>query len=159
MPPLSLNPRKAKIHRSYNVAEVAALFGITRSAVRAWCGSGLPATRVQGGILIYGDDLRVFLETRRADRRAVCPPGSIYCMRCRRPRRPLPETIAVTSIEGRSGNVSAPCPHCNSTMNRRVSMPRLLEAGFSEDIVRRDESHLDDNPTPSVKAHFNGSDK
>jgi excisionase family DNA binding protein len=156
--PLSLNPRKAKIHRSYSVAEVAALLGVTRGAVRAWCKADLPAVKIAGGLLIYGEELRAFLEKRRAARRAACPPGSIYCMKCRAPRRPLPEAITVTPLMGTGGNIRAPCPQCRATMNRRVSLPRLAESGFLGVGFRPAESHLDHSSDPSVKPHFDGKE-
>nr|QQZ50670.1 helix-turn-helix domain-containing protein [Phenylobacterium glaciei] len=123
-------PRKAKIHRSYSVAEVAALFGVTRGAVRTWCKADLPAVKIAGDLLIYGEELRAFLEKRRAARRAVCPPGSIYCMKCRVPRRPALEEITVTPLMGTAGNIRAPCPHCGASMNRRVSLPDWRNPGL-----------------------------
>lgn len=158
MAPLSLNPRKAKIHRSYSVAEVAALFGVTRGAVRTWCKADLPAVKIAGDLLIYGEELRAFLEKRRSARRAVCPPGSVYCMKCRAPQRPAAETITVTPLMGTAGNVRAPCPICGTPMNRRVSLPRLAESGFAGVGMRPAQSHLDHSPNPSVKPHFDGKE-
>lgn len=150
---LSLNPKKAKIHRSYSVAEVALLYGVSRGAVRAWCKAGLHAAKIGGEFLIYGDDLRAFLEQRRASQRATCPPGTLFCVGCRAARRPHPEAARLTPFNEKSGNVQASCPQCGAAMNRRVSLPRLAESGFEGLGVRPAALHLDHSPNPSVKPH------
>ena len=41
MPGSRINPRKAKLHRSYTVEEASCLFGVHRNTVRAWMKAGL----------------------------------------------------------------------------------------------------------------------
>jgi hypothetical protein len=36
------NPRRAKIHRNYTVAEIATLYTVHRNTVREWIKHGLP---------------------------------------------------------------------------------------------------------------------
>ncbi len=126
----SYNPRRAKLHRSYTVAEAAGLFGITRAAVRAWIKAGLPVVETSGPNLILGGDLQAFLTKRQVARLRKCPPGTIYCLRCREPRRPDPETIVLIALKPTSGNLRAQCPACDATLYRRVTMSKLDQAGF-----------------------------
>lgn len=156
---LSLNPRKSKTHRSYDVAEVSGLYGVTRDTVRSWCKAGLPAVRVAGALLVYGDDLRAFLEKRRASQRSICPPGSIFCLRCRVPRRPDQALTSIVRHNGSSASVTGPCPQCGARMNRRVSLPKLAAAGFACVTATPAVPHLDHSPKPSVKPYSSGSEE
>ncbi len=128
----SYNVRRAKLHRSYTVAEAACLFGITRGAVRAWIKAGLPVVTTSGPLLILGADLQAFLAKRQAARLRKCPPGTIYCLRCREPRRPYLATTVVVLLTATSGNLRACCPDCDAPLNRRVTLAKLNEAGFSD---------------------------
>lgn len=130
--PKSYNPRRAKLHRSYTVAEAANLFSITRGAVRAWIKAGLPVVKTSGPLLILGAHLQAFLTKRQAARLQKCPPGTIYCLRCREPRQPDPATVAVVLLTATSGNLRARCPCCAAPLNRRVTLAKLVEAGFGE---------------------------
>ncbi len=61
----SINPNKAKIHRSYTVEEIAELFGVHKNTVRAWLKAGLPICDDRKPMLILGADLRSFLKERK----------------------------------------------------------------------------------------------
>jgi hypothetical protein len=116
-----LNPRLAKLHRSYTVEEVARLFGIHRNTVRAWlkCG-GLQAIDSCRPALTQGKVLRAFLTSRRAAAKRPCPPGTLYCMRCRQPRRPALGMADFTPKGDGAGNLCAICEACGATMHRRA---------------------------------------
>lgn len=126
------DPRRAKIHRSYTVAEAAKLFGVHRNAVRGWIKADLETVRAGRVILILGDALRAFLETRRKARRCKTPPGWLYCFGCRAPRAPAPGMLELIQGPNGTGNVRALCGECATLMHRRVSLARLNEAGFSD---------------------------
>jgi hypothetical protein len=54
------NYRRVKIHRTYTVAEVAAL-GVHKHTVRRWIAAGLPTTDAKRPLLVNGAELRAFL--------------------------------------------------------------------------------------------------
>lgn len=147
----SYNPRRAKVHRSYTVAEAARIFSVTRAAVRAWIKAGVPTVQTTGPLLILGADLQAFHATRQAARRRICPAGTIYCLRCREPRRPDPTTLVVVLLEPKSGNLRGQCLACGAGVNRRVSLARLAELGFGEARQTHRQLHLVDSPPPSLK--------
>lgn len=116
-----LNPRLAKLHRTYTVEEVARLYGVHRNTVRAWLkGEGLRAIDDCRPALIQGKVLRAFLTARRAAGKCPCPPGTLYCMRCRQPRQPALGMADFTPIGERGGNLCAICEACGATMHRRA---------------------------------------
>lgn len=153
---LRLNPRRAKIHRSYSVAEAARLFAVSRATVRAWAKAGLATVRISGAILIYGEDLQDFLTERQAAQRTKCSPGTFYCLGCRAARCPRPGSVVLGQTGGRVGNLRAPCPRCGSVMNRRVALSKIADAGFDASLIRAGERHWADSPHPSLKLHSQG---
>jgi hypothetical protein len=75
------NPRLVKIHRSYEVADIAKLFGIHRNTVRTWIKQGLPVCDNRRPQLITGSALRDFLQAKRTKHKSPCQPGELYCLR------------------------------------------------------------------------------
>jgi hypothetical protein len=155
----SYNPRRAKLHRSYTVAELATVFGITRAAVRAWIKVGLPAIRTSGPLLILGADAQAFLIRRQLVRRRTCPPGSLYCLKCREPRVPDPASLFLVVLKVTSGNLRGRCAECGSGMNRRVTLARLGEAGFGHARLTLEAPNLVDSAAPSLKRHHQGTSR
>jgi hypothetical protein len=143
------DPRRAKIHYSYSVAEIARLYGYSRNAVYAWVQAGLPSFRFGRQVYVLGEELREFLTKRRKARKVRTPPGMIYCLGCRAPRAPAEGMIEFLHANGRTVNVRAICCGCGALMHRRVSLARLAEAGFRPQSTEAD-SHLADSATPSV---------
>lgn len=149
----SYNPRRAKRHRSYTVAELAAVFDITRAAVRAWIKAGLPAIRTSGPLLILGSEAQAFLVQRQSVRRRVCTPGTIYCLKCREPRAPEPDSVVLVLLKVTGGNLRGRCGACGSGINRRVTLAKLTESGFGHVRQTLEAPHLVDSAAPSLKRH------
>jgi hypothetical protein len=145
-----LNPRRAKIHCTYTVAEVAAVFGVHRNTVRNWIKLGLPLIKTSCGTLILGRDLRTFHERRKADRRHKCRTGELYCLRCREPRRPIPGSLTIIGRTTATANLAALCEGCGARMHRHASLAKLSAAGFSDVRPTQADSNLADSPAPSV---------
>lgn len=124
-----LNPRLAKIHRSYAVEEVAQLFGVHRNTVRQWVKQGLPVVDDKRPMLILGEELGAFLTNRRSRSKRPCGPGEVYCMRCRVPRSPALGMADYVPVTETSGNLAGLCPDCGAMMYRRVSLAKLTAAG------------------------------
>ncbi len=149
----ALNPRRAKHHYNYTVAEAAKLFGVHRNTVRTWIAAGLETVRTSQGLLLLGEDIRAFLDKRRRARRTRTPPGAIYCMRCRVPRQPAGGMIELLSGTGPTANVRALCDHCGALMHRRVTLTGLAAAGFAALGTTKGESDLVDSHCPSVNCN------
>ena len=123
-----IDPRAVKLNRCYDVAELAARLRVHKNTVRHWQRDGLRP--IDGGrpILFHGSVIRAFLETRNASRKSPCPPGTLYCFRCRAPRKPALNMIDFIPINATSGNIRALCATCEATMHRRA--PRISLGGI-----------------------------
>ena len=146
-----VNPRAVKLHRSYSVPELAACFGVHKNTVRHWQRAGLEP--IDGGrpVLFQGAIVRAFLSTRNASRKRPCPPGTLYCFRCREPRPPALGMVHYLSINAISGNIRAICQMCKTVMHRRASKAALASIlpGYDVQFVEA-RSRLTGSSPPSL---------
>jgi excisionase family DNA binding protein len=152
-----LNPRRAKLHLSYTVEEIARLYGLHRNTVRAWIRSG-GLQPIDGGrpVLVKGAVLRAFLEARRRQAKRPCPPGTLYCLGCHAPRKPALDMADFRSRPKGAGNLSALCEACGTVMHRRASLAALplILPGVEVRIMEAEPS-LSEPASPSLNCHFN----
>jgi hypothetical protein len=132
------DPRRAKVHRNYSVEEAARLFGSHRNTVRAWLRAGLKAIDGPRPTLILGTELRRFLTERRARSKRPTPPGMIYCLRCRGPRRPAGDMVDFLPRTATSGDLEGICPDCGTMLYRRVRRDALEAVGAGLDVTIRE---------------------
>ncbi len=129
------NYRLVKIHRNYTVEEVALLFCKHKNTVRAWLKEGLQQIDAGRPTLIHGRELAGFLRQRRLRGKRPCPPGQLFCFKCRSPRPPdggLVDYLPMTDI---AGNIRAICPKCGTFMHRRVALAYLATVCAGMDIA------------------------
>lgn len=112
------NPNRCKIHRSYSVEDIAALYQVHKNTVRNWIKDGLPICDDVKPMLILGAELKRFLQQKRVKNKRVCKPNEIYCLKCREPKMPVHGTVEVMQETAIKGRMLACCPTCNSLMNK-----------------------------------------
>lgn len=145
------NPRRAKIHRSYTVEEVAQLYGVHRNTVRQWVKQGLPLCDDRRPILILGGELAAFLVRKRVSNKRPCKAGEIYCVRCRAPQMPALGMVDYEPLTAIGGNLIGLCPRCGGVMYRRVNRAGLSTAvGNLEVRFTRRQGRIDESNSPSV---------
>ena len=149
------NYRLVKIHYSYTVEEVAALFGKHKNTVRAWIREGLEPIDHYRPMLIHGPVLFKFLQVRRAMGKRSCPPGHMYCFRCRVPKWPAEDMADYLPMTATAGNLRAICPDCGTFMHRRVAFAKLKIVGAGLDIaLPQAEKRLTERDAPSADCDF-----
>ena len=147
------NPRLAKIHRNYTVHEIASLFGVHRNTVREWVKRGLPTNDNRRPMLILGRDLVAFLRARRAKNKRTCPPGELYCFRCRAPKAAAGDMADYQPLTETQGNLIAICADCETIMYRRVSLAKLEHVRGNLDITMPQAlRHINESARPSVNS-------
>ena len=117
----TLNPNRAKLHRSYTVEEVASLFNVHKNTVRGWIRNGLPVCDDQRPTLTLGRDLREYLRARKQSRKRSCRPWEMYCMRCKSPQRPARNKVDYEVITVRTGRLIGTCATCKTMINKYTS--------------------------------------
>jgi hypothetical protein len=121
------NPRRAKRHFSYTLAEVAELYGVHRQTVRNWLKSGLKQLDSGRPALFHGEELNRFHDERRAARRRKCGPRELYCFGCKEPREPAGSMLDYLPGTGKTGVVVGICPECDSLMRQNIGKDRLAQ--------------------------------
>jgi excisionase family DNA binding protein len=114
------SPWRVKLHRSYSVEQAAKALNVHKNTVRRWIKDGLPTVGGRGQTLILGSELRTFLEARRKRAKRPCPPGFMFCLKCREPRPPAGRMIDYVPLAATSGNLIGLCPKCFGLMFRRT---------------------------------------
>jgi len=154
------NPRLVRIHRSYTVEEVARILRKHKNTVRAWIKKGLQPIDGRRPTLVHGLELVKFLRSRRMMGKQPCPPGYMYCLKCRSPKQPAAGMADYLPINDTSGNLRALCPDCGKFMHRRASLAKLnivgvgLDIAFPQAVSRIRESAIPSlNCDSSTKAH------
>lgn len=146
-----INPNAIKLHRTYDVSELAACCGVHKNTVRHWRREGLAPIDERKPTLFVGATVREFLKRRNATRKRPCSPGQLYCLRCRQPRPPALEMAEYVPITQSSGNVRAICGACETLMHRRVALSTvaLVMPGIEIQFAER-PPRLIGSPSPSL---------
>ncbi|TAJ24768.1 MAG: DNA-binding protein [Nitrospirae bacterium] len=150
------DPRRAKIHRPYDVADIAKLFEVHRNTVRSWLKQGLRAIERVWPTLVLGAELRRFLTEKQGRRKRRLQDGQMYCMPCREPRSPALDMAEYVPLSPTGGNLKALCPECETWMYRRVRPSDLdrLKAILDVTVTPADEP-LRQTSHPSVNHDSN----
>lgn len=153
-----LNPRLAKLNRTYTTEEVARLYGLHRETPRRWVRDGaLRAIDDRRPTLIHGATLRAFVAQRREAAKRPTPPGFMHCFGCRCSRRPALAMADFKPPRGRgAGNLRALCEACGVVMNRSArwdAVPAILPG--VEVRVLEGQGRIAERPTPAATVAFN----
>jgi hypothetical protein len=120
MPHNRIDPRRIKINFTYSVEEISRTLRVHKNTVRNWIKQKLQTVDARRPTLVHGRDLRAFLEERRRAARCQCPPGTIYCLKCRQPRRPALGMVEFVPHTPTTGSLRALCERCETIMYRRT---------------------------------------
>lgn len=149
------DPRRAKIHHSYTVEEVARLYGVHKQTVRNWMKAGLPFLSERRPHLILGRELRAYLAAQRAKARRPCQAGELYCLRCRVPKRPAGDMLDYIPMSLVSGNFRGICPTCGAFIHRRVSLTQVeMVKGSCEVAYPHGQQRIANISSPSPDCHL-----
>lgn len=154
MPPRRANPRRVKLHRIYSTVELADCCGVHKNTVRHWQANGLEPVSKGRPTLFDGATVRAFLAKRNASRKQPCPPGTIYCFKCRQPRAPAMGMVEAKHQTATTGNLSAICDVCGTMMHRRTRLAAIAAIMPNLDVqIREAGERLIDRHSPSLNCN------
>jgi excisionase family DNA binding protein len=145
------NPNAIKLHRSYSIRELAQRLGVHKNTIRHWQSEGLESIDSGRPVLFHGTAVRAFLTKRNASRKRPCPPGTLYCFRCRAPRAPALGMIEYAPLRTLSGNLKAICGTCEAMMHRSARKADLAAIMPGLDVqIRVAEQRLTSRSSPTL---------
>ena len=145
------NPNVIKKHRSYTATELAVQLGVHKNTVRQWQRNGLTPIDRGRPILFLGTAIRTFLTERNTGRKRPCPPGTIYCLRCRQPRPPALGMVDYIELRPGTGNLRALCGTCDALMYRRARGAALASVMPGIEVqIWEAPPRLEERPFPSL---------
>jgi hypothetical protein len=128
------NCRRVKIHRTYSVAELAALIGAHKQTIARWIAAGLPKTGGKRSFLIHGADIRAFVNARKPIKQR-CKPGEFFCLACRAPRRPALGMAEYRPRTMSRGSLCGFCPVCDRLIYRAVTRSKIDDISHGLNIT------------------------
>jgi hypothetical protein len=151
------NPQRLKINRSYTILELAECLGVHKNTVRHWQAKGLVPLDEKRPLLFQGSTARAFLAKQQTARKRPCPPGTLYCLRCREPREPALGMVDYVPIKVGSGNLRAFCGTCETIMHRRIRQADIAEImGGCAVQFAEGKASLSGKAEPSLNCDFEG---
>lgn len=151
MPRYPTKPPQAKVHRSYLVDEVAALYDCQRSTVASWVSEGLTPIDGRYPMMFHGTTLNDFHRNRRMARKHPCGPGEIYCVVCRVAQTPAGGMVDYEPQTEKLGTVMAICPQCGRLIRQAVGKERLHYFMSRCTVTYRAQSNVLGHPLPTAK--------
>jgi len=148
MPARRINPRLAKLHRSYSVVELASVLGAHKHTVRNWIKAGLPTVDSTRPVLVLGNDFQEWWGQRRKAAKRPLQPGQFYCLKCRQPKAPALGMVEYTGTNAATGNLKAICETCGTLMHRRARLASIGAIMPNLDVHRTEAP-----PRISERAH------
>jgi transcriptional regulator with XRE-family HTH domain len=136
---MKYNIRKIKKRRSYTAKEIAGLFGLHPRTVQQWVSRDTlkPIDGSSNPYLIYGEDLTIFLDEKRQKRKCTLQDDEFYCLRCRQPRRSLPENVTKTETDTKVGKEkyklikNGVCQVCGTKLYRFYTYKKTVQLKIS----------------------------
>jgi hypothetical protein len=132
-----INPRLAKLHRSYSVTELADVLVVHKHTVRGWIKGGLPAIDGAKPTLILGSEFQQWWGKRRKAAKRPCQQGQMYCLKCRAPKAPALGMVEYTATNAATGNLKAMCETCGTFIHRRTRLADIATLMPGLEIERR----------------------
>lgn len=137
------NPELAKLHLTYTILEIAALFHVGKTQVSKWISAGLPTIDRKVPLLVTGVALRAFLKARMDATKRPCQPGEIFCVACKRTGRPEGDRAILKAVSETSSNLIGICTKCGRRNFRRVALRNMSAvcAGLTLTFEDRDDTY------------------
>lgn len=151
MPIKRVNPRLAKVHRAYDIYELATILRVHKNTVRSWIKQGLPTVDGSRPILILGSVFQEWWSKRRRAAKRPLQPGQFYCLKCRQPNTPALGMVEYSATNGTTGNLKAMCETCGTLMHRRAKLADLANKMPNLDVqITQAASSISERPEPCL---------
>lgn len=145
-----INPRRAKLHRSYDVGELADRLSAHKNTVRNWIKEGLPVVDGARPTLILGSEFQLWWAKRMNARKRPCKPGQMFCLKCREAKAPALGMVEYAAKNAATGTLKAMCDTCGTMMHRNIRETDIAARMPGQTVqIRQGPSSIDARAHPS----------
>ncbi len=137
-------------HDIDEICELYKEYGLHPQTVRQWIKSGLPVMKGRP-VLIYGNDLKVFLGKMNTSNKCSSEFDQMFCMSCKDAKSFYKKQIKVELVNGVI-KAKALCRDCKTIMNKPYKFedfPKIRKLFHVSDVLE-----LYDNKDSPSKTHF-----
>ena len=118
------NTRIVRAKQNYSTEEIADLFKIHINTVHAWYKAGLSRIDNQKPCLVFGQDLKDFLDAKNRSKKHPCAPNELFCCKCQKPSRPKDNLVCIKVTPART-NIVGYCATCGTKINKAISPQKI----------------------------------
>ncbi|MFC4667565.1 helix-turn-helix domain-containing protein [Seohaeicola nanhaiensis] len=136
-----VNARRVKVHRTYTLAELADILGVTIGTVRRWCKDGLPCFKDARPFIVRGCDFKQFHADRLARKTTKLKPLEVFCLGCKAPRQPQAGLVDFEHMDTSRVRIMAICPTCEGMARRIIGRQDLRKWGVKFGFATNMQEH------------------
>ncbi len=119
--------RRIRPSKTYTLPAIAKALDRDIATVRSWVREGLPLLSDQNPVLVFGSDLKDWLQFKQKARKRKCQLGELFCFKCKQPRKPLPGSVVIIPRNEKTVSIKGQCSVCGTKMNQVGSMSKMVE--------------------------------
>ena len=152
--------KQLRRHYTYTAAQLQEQFGVHPQTLRKWAKDAEHPLPVMCSrpIMVFSEDLRVWLSQRHKANRERLQRSEFYCMGCKKARTPLENKVAVLS-RGQTTRLVAYCSHCMRQMNKMQGSAKLASVRPMFKTVSLEDLHISGRTRHNEKTHLAASTK
>ena len=132
-----VSTRKIKKNRLYGYEEAGNALGVSPHTVRTWRASGLVVMAATTPHYILGAELIRYVEDKQAKNSIKMGLDQMYCLRCKKPRKPLWAMVDYLPINDAKGRLTGLCETCEGGLHRFVGQDDLGKFGQIYEITNK----------------------
>lgn len=116
---------KIKRNLTYTIQEAADTLGVSVVTIREWGKKGLPIHRDMRPFLIYGEELRDFIQRIQKARKYKLTDDQLSCFTCKAPCSPKGGIVVLSKQAAKTSRLSGMCSKCGGRCARIISNQRI----------------------------------
>lgn len=112
------NPRYININYYYTMQDIVSMFNVNKRTVYRWFSCGLKYYSKQKPYMVFGVDLKQFLESRNTKYKINTKPYEFACFRCKKATVPFDNEISIVLYNRKIIHIKSYCHICNCKINK-----------------------------------------
>lgn len=116
---------KIKQNLTYTMQEAADALGLSLATIRDWVKKGLPIHKDKRPFLIYGEELRCFIQKTQQAKRYKLADNQLSCFTCKAACVPHGMAVILAKQTAKTSRLSGICANCGGRCARIISNQRI----------------------------------